>query len=132
MAASEHKLTFLRKDAIVLSSSAGLEASSGVEVPAYVRHHPERTHLFYQLVEEYYPAFKAHLASQDTELPGYVEREFEEYLKCGVLGHGFLRVHCDIGSLAESELGATFSVFCGSRRMTFALPRGSCQSMYRV
>jgi hypothetical protein len=28
-------------------------------------------------------------------LPSYVEREFEEYLKCGRLEHGFLRVHCD-------------------------------------
>jgi hypothetical protein len=27
-------------------------------------------------------------------LPGYVEREFEGYLKCGRLEHGFLRVRC--------------------------------------
>lgn len=26
---------------------------------------------------------------------GYVEQEFEDYLKCGRLGHGFLRVRCD-------------------------------------
>jgi hypothetical protein len=30
-----------------------------------------------------------------TALPGYVEREFENYLKCGRLEHGFLRVRCD-------------------------------------
>lgn len=35
-----------------------------------------------RLAEEYYPAFKAHLVSQGTDLPGYVEQEFEEYLKC--------------------------------------------------
>ena len=33
--------------------------------------------------QEYYPAFKAHLAAQGTVLPGYVEQEFEDYLKCG-------------------------------------------------
>ena len=30
-----------------------------------------------------------------TELPEYVRREFEDYLKCGRLEHGFLRVRCD-------------------------------------
>ncbi len=32
---------------------------------------------------------------QGKELPGYVVREFEEYLKCGRLEHGFLRVRCE-------------------------------------
>jgi WD40 repeat protein len=38
---------------------------------------------------------KGHLAAQGRALPGYVEREFEDYLKCGRLEHGFLRVRCD-------------------------------------
>jgi hypothetical protein len=42
---------------------AGREASSGGGAPPYVRHRPERT-LLYQVVEEYYPAFKAHLAAR--------------------------------------------------------------------
>ena len=33
-------------------------------------------------------------------MPGYVQQEFEEYLKCGRLEHGFLRVRCD-------DVGAT-------------------------
>ena len=78
----------------MLPSPAGREASSGVGAPLYLRHRPERT-LLYQIVEEYYPAFKAHLAAQGTDLPGYVEQEFEDYLKCGRLEHGFLRVRCD-------------------------------------
>ncbi len=65
----------------------GREASSGVGAPVYVRHHPERT-LLYQLVREYFPAFKAHLAAQGRALPGYVEQEFEDYLKCGRLEQG--------------------------------------------
>jgi hypothetical protein len=45
--------------------------------------------LLYQLVQEYYPVFKAHLLAQGTVLPGYVEQEFEDYLKCGRLEHRF-------------------------------------------
>lgn len=36
-----------------------------------------------------------HLAAQGSVLPGYVEQEFEDYLKCGRLEHGFLQVRCD-------------------------------------
>lgn len=71
----------------MLPSPAGTEASSGVGAPPYARHRPEHT-LLYQIVEEYYPAFKAHLAAQGRALPSYVEQEFENYLKCGRLEHG--------------------------------------------
>jgi hypothetical protein len=60
----------------------------------FQRHWPEQT-LLYRIVDEYYPAFAAHLAEQGRELPGYVQREFEDYLKCGRLEHGFLRVRCE-------------------------------------
>lgn len=60
----------------------------------YQRHRPETT-LLYQLVEEYYPAFAAQMAAQGTLLPEYVQRKFEDYLKCGRLEHGFLRVRCE-------------------------------------
>ena len=60
----------------------------------YQRHRPEQT-LPYRIVEEYYPTFAAHLAERDRELPGYEQREFDDYLKCGRLEHGFLRVRCD-------------------------------------
>ena len=33
--------------------------------------------------------------AEGSGLPGYVQREFEDYLKCGRLDHGFLRVHCE-------------------------------------
>ena len=69
----------------------------------YRRHRPERT-LLYQLVEEYYPSLKAHLAAQGETLPGYVDQAFEAYLKCGRLERGFLRVSCD--SCHAEQLGA--------------------------
>ncbi len=53
-------------DAIMLPLPAGREASSGGSAPLYVRHRPECT-LLYQLVEEYYPAFKAHLDAKASE-----------------------------------------------------------------
>ena len=60
----------------------------------YERHTPETT-LLYQLVERRWPEFKAMLSEQGKQLPGYVVREFDDYLKCGRLEHGFLRVRCD-------------------------------------
>jgi hypothetical protein len=77
-----------------LSLPAGRDASPGVRESRYEWHRTERTRL-YQLVQEYYPAFKARLSAQGAALPGYVEREFEDYLKCGRLERGFLQVRCD-------------------------------------
>jgi hypothetical protein len=104
----------------MLPFSAGREAGPGVGASPYVRHRPERT-LLYQFVEEYYPAFKAHLAAQGTDLPGYVEQEFEAYLKCGRLEYGFLRVRCECCHaehlVAFSCKGRGFCPSCGARRM---------------
>ena len=60
----------------------------------YERHQPEQT-LLYQLVEAHYPALVDQLAQQGKSLPVHVHQEFEAYLKCGRLEHGFLRVRCD-------------------------------------
>ena len=59
----------------------------------YAQHRPEQT-LLYPLVEAHYPAFVAHLGARERMLPAHVQREFEDYLKCGRLEHGFLRVRC--------------------------------------
>ena len=54
-------------------------------------------------------------------LPEYVEQEFEAYLKCGRLEHGFLRVRC--GECHAEKLVAFsckrrgFCPSCGARRM---------------
>jgi ribosomal protein S27E len=104
----------------MLPLPAGREASPGGGAARYEPHRPERT-LLYQLVQEYYPAFKAHLADQGGELPGYVEQEFEDYLKCGRLEHGFLRVRCDTCHaehlVAFSCKRRGFCPSCGARRM---------------
>ena len=69
-------------------------ASRDRDTGRYQSHRPEQT-LLYQIVDEYYPAFAALMAEQGKELPGYVQREFEEFLQCGRLEHGFLRVRCE-------------------------------------
>ena len=86
----------------------------------YQRHQPENT-LLYRIVERHYPAFTAYLAEQGTILPRYVQREFEAYLKCGRLEHGFLRVQCN-NCHAEHLVAFSckcrgFCPSCGARRM---------------
>ena len=86
----------------------------------YVRHRPETT-LLYQIVQEYWPEFQVELASHGKYLPAYVTKEFDEYLKCGRLEHGFLRVRCE--SCHDEKLVAFsckkrgFCPSCGARRM---------------
>jgi len=84
------------------------------------RHQPETT-LLYRIIEQYYPAFLAHLESEGRTLPDYVQREFTDYLKCGRLEHGFLRVRCErchhekLVALSCKRRG--FCPSCGARRM---------------
>ena len=89
-------------------------------VAVYVRHRPETT-LLYQVIREYWPEFQAELASQNKYLPAYVVQEFEAYLKCGILEHGFLRVRCetcqDERLVAFSCKRRGFCDSCGARRM---------------
>jgi hypothetical protein len=57
----------------------------------YKRHRPENT-LLYQLVERHCPVFKETLFEQGKHLPAFVDREFDDFLRCGRLENGFLRV----------------------------------------
>lgn len=73
---------------------AGTEACIDGNVRRYERHRPEHT-LLYRLVGQHYPEFAEAMGAHGKPLPGDVEREFEHYLKCGRLEHGFLRVRCE-------------------------------------
>ena len=85
----------------------------------YARH-PEHT-LLYRIVAQHYPAFVELLAGQGRPLPDYVREEFEAYLKCGRLEHGFLRVRCESCHaehlVAFSCKRRGFCPSCGARRM---------------
>jgi len=88
--------------------------------PAYQRHKPEQT-LLYQIIEHHYPEFQALMEAQNRPLPKYVQQEFDEYLKCGRLEYGFLRVKCesrhDEKLVAFSCKRRGFCPSCGARRM---------------
>jgi hypothetical protein len=86
----------------------------------YARRRPEST-LLYQIVERHYPRFLQALGASGRSLPRHAQLEFEDYLKCGRLEHGFLRVRCDA---CHAEKLLAFSCkrrdFCpsyGARRM---------------
>jgi hypothetical protein len=91
-----------------------------VDPPGNAQHRPEQT-LLYQLIEQHYPAFLAAREAVGRPLPQYVQEEFEAYLKCGRLEHGFLRVKCEQCHaeklVAFSCQGRGFCPSCGARRM---------------
>ena len=55
-------------------------ADAGSSARRYRRHRPEST-LLYQLIAKYYPAFKERMLGEGRALPGYVQREFDDYLR---------------------------------------------------
>ncbi len=63
----------------------------------------------------------AHRA-EGAGLPRFVEREFRDFLTCGVLAHGFARLRCDTCAFERlvpfSCKGRGFCPSCGGRRMT--------------
>jgi len=88
----------------------------------YERHRPEQTTL-YRLVQQHAVSFIAHTeASTGSELPQFIKDEFDAFLECGILAHGFLRLRCwDCGHdklLAFSCRRRGFCPSCGARRMS--------------
>jgi Transposase zinc-binding domain len=65
-------------------------------VATYAPRDPSRT-VLYQVIAAHLETFLASLdADPDAKgLPAYVQREFYDYLQCGILAHGFLRLGCD-------------------------------------
>src|SRR3979409_1271110 len=85
------------------------------------RHRPEETQ-FCQIIDDNYADFLARFEAEGRSLPRFLRREFEDYLKCGRLEHGFLRVRCT-GCHAEKLVAFSckrrggFCRSCGARRM---------------
>src|SRR4029434_2591235 len=91
-------------------------------LPAYAPHDLSQT-LLYRVVAAQLETF---LASLDTDadargLPAYVQRAFYDYVQCGVLAYGFLRLGCDTCHqellLAFSCKRRGFCPSCAGRRM---------------
>ena len=60
----------------------------------YERHRPERTTL-YRLVQQHAATlFEQAETAAGAGLPQFVKDEFDAFLECDILAHGFLRLHC--------------------------------------
>ena len=81
---------------------------------------PEESPL-YGVVAGNLETFLARQRERDRNVPIFVEREFREFLECGVLARGFLRVHCDACGLDRlvpfSCKNRGFCNSCGGRRI---------------
>jgi hypothetical protein len=88
--------------------------------PAYERHRPEETAL-YTVISEQLETFLARAREGDRPAPRFIEQELRAYLQCGILAHGFLRLHCDACGhdrlVAFSCKRRGFCPSCGGRRM---------------
>ena len=96
--------------------------SLDVYSPSYIPRDPSQT-VLYTAVADHLETFLASLdADPDARgLPAYVERELYDYVQCGVLAHGFLRLGCDTCHhellLAFSCKRRGFCPSCAGRRM---------------
>ncbi len=61
----------------------------------YERHRPEQNTL-YRLVQKNVATFIAQVElASGCELPQFIKDEFDAFLECGILAHGFLRLRCE-------------------------------------
>ena len=93
----------------------------------YERRRPEETTL-YQVVQEHLETFLAQVqAETGARLPEFIKDEFDAFLECGILAHGFLRLRC--GDCDHEKLVAFsckrrgFCPSCGARRMAQSAAR---------
>jgi len=86
----------------------------------YKRREPEQE-LLHSVLLEHLETFLEQVRTDMYALPRHVENELRDYLKCGVLSHGFVRMRC--GACGESMVvgfsckGRGFCPSCTGRRM---------------
>ena len=91
----------------------------------YARHRPEQTTL-YRLVQQHAATFFAQ-AEETTgaDLPQFVKDEFDAFLECGILAHGFLR-------LRYGECGHDKLLAFSCKRRGFCPSCGACRRPRRT
>ena len=74
---------------------AGRQLSFAECFESYPTRNPSET-ILYKIVQENVETFiqMAEMDPSRKRLPEYVKREFYEYLRCGILANGFLRLQC--------------------------------------
>ena len=93
----------------------------------YEYHRPEQTTL-YRLIRQHAASFIAHTeAGTGSALPRFIKDEFDAFLECGILAHGFLRPRC--GQCGHGKrLGAPSASPSPSRRARSASAGRGCSS----
>jgi len=88
----------------------------------YARHQPEESALYKLVQNNWLPFQDQVLRDTGYPLPDFVVKEFEEYLRCGILAYGFLRAQCQSCHfehlVAFSCKRRGFCPSCGGRRMS--------------
>jgi len=103
--------------------------------PTYRRREPEKDPL-YQVLSQHLETFLEHTRTGDRRVPAHVERELRDYLVCGILGYGFVRVRCE--DCGESRVVAFsckrrgFCPSCMGRRMADTAARLTDEILPRV
>ena len=63
------------------------------KLSVYKPRRPEKT-VFFQVIKKYYKTWVRKCEKEDTKIFSYVHREFQGFIRCGILGHGFACAHC--------------------------------------
>ena len=104
------------------SPQSVVESNPALKPFTFSRHKPEES-VLYKVVQNNWLEFQDQVI-RDTgnPLPDFVTKEFDEYLRCGILAHGFLRVQCETCHyehlVAFSCKRRGFCPSCGGRRMS--------------
>ena len=99
-----------------------VESNPALKQYTYARHKPEET-VLYKIIQNNWLTFQNQIENYSGyPLPDFVVKEFDEYLRCGILAHGFLRAQCQSCQfehlIAFSCKRRGFCTSCGARRMS--------------
>ena len=73
---------------------SAMQAVHGYEEFTYARRVPEQE-ILHRVLVEHLETFLDRTRTENHELPGHVEQELRDYVECGILGHGFVRLRCE-------------------------------------
>ena len=88
--------------------STAPRCAAAKQAAVYRRRRPERT-VLYQTVQAHLETWLAGKCEDNEDgrpVPPWVEREFREFLRCGILALGFCRVRC--GACGQDFLSRRF------------------------
>jgi hypothetical protein len=97
-----------------------MEPALKLDACEYRRREPEQT-LLHEVLCAHLETFLDRVRTEEFELPDHVVKELREYIACGVLAHGFVRIRCEkcgkSMAVGYSCKGRGFCPSCTGRRM---------------